>query len=88
MEKLGLLIMLLACSCAEPAVKQGIEGLDDNYQKIVMIDSCEYIQTGIFTSNNYSLTHKGNCKFCLQRYADLLNSAGVVCSDKKCKCHE
>lgn len=38
---------------------------------IKVIDSCEYIECdyGIFDQRVYSLTHKGNCKFCLARNA-------------------
>ena len=38
---------------------------------IKVIDSCEYIECdyGIFDQRVYSLTHKGNCKSCLQRLA-------------------
>lgn len=32
---------------------------------IYTIDSCEYI--GITTSSGVLLTHKGNCKFCIER---------------------
>ncbi|HHX69472.1 MAG TPA: hypothetical protein GX708_15680 [Gallicola sp.] len=34
-----------------------------------VIDSCEYIEvdSGIFDQRVYSLTHKGNCKFCTER---------------------
>ena len=36
---------------------------------IKVIDSCEYIECdyGIFDQRVYSLTHKGNCKFCAER---------------------
>lgn len=40
---------------------------DISYPKVVVIDSCEYIQ---FQNYAYkSITHKGNCKFCLDRHA-------------------
>ncbi len=29
--------------------------------QIMVVDSCEYI---LFLDNIYSVTHKGNCKFC------------------------
>jgi len=36
---------------------------------IKVIDSCEYVECdyGFVNSRVYSLTHKGNCKFCLAR---------------------
>jgi len=33
---------------------------------IVVIDSCEYLRVNS-SSSSFSLTHKGNCKFCKQR---------------------
>ena len=35
--------------------------------RIEIIDSCEYLENGSEGSNCYSLTHKGNCKFCRER---------------------
>lgn len=34
--------------------------------KVVTIDSCEYLLTE-YWSSNASLSHKGNCKYCIQR---------------------
>lgn len=36
---------------------------------IKVIDNCEYIEysAGISESSVYSLTHKGNCKYCRER---------------------
>jgi hypothetical protein len=36
---------------------------------IKVIDSCEYIEYdyGILDNRVYGITHKGNCKFCLER---------------------
>jgi len=38
--------------------------------KIKIIDSCEYIEYdngSIMGDHVYSITHKGNCKFCIER---------------------
>jgi len=41
----------------------------DTYQyKVVEIDSCEYIASTVHYG--YSICHKGNCKFCLERNHD------------------
>ena len=58
---------LLISSCNSP-VSQHVTHTDDNYT-IKVIDSCEYIECdyGIFDQRVYSLTHKGNCKFCKER---------------------
>lgn len=46
----------------DPLVKYGDFG-------IKIIDSCEYIEYdyGLASNRVYSLTHKGNCKFCQKR---------------------
>ena len=38
------------------------------YPKVVVIDNCEYIQYQNYGGYK-SITHKGNCKFCLARHA-------------------
>ena len=47
-----------------------------NYSTVV-VDSCEYIEfdDGIFDQRVYSITHKGNCKYCIERkkYEQLTN---------------
>jgi hypothetical protein len=41
----------------------------DRYQyKVVEIDSCEYVVSMVH--HGYSICHKGNCKFCLERNHD------------------
>lgn len=64
--------LLLAClavflfSCETP---QGERHLKDGYS-IIQIEGCEYIEVSNWIgsqSGYYSLTHKGNCKFCLLR---------------------
>lgn len=42
----------------------------ESFYAIKIIDSCEYIEYSYLTGADvglYSLTHKGNCKFCKQR---------------------
>lgn len=34
---------------------------------LVVIDDCEYLVSGIPNHSGITMTHKGNCKFCLQR---------------------
>ena len=42
---------------------------DEKDLRLIIIDSCEYYEysNGVFDNHVYSLTHKGNCKYCLQR---------------------
>lgn len=47
-----------------------IEIINKNKYPIVIIDSCEYIEVFLMSGMQYeyySLTHKGNCKFCKAR---------------------
>lgn len=34
---------------------------------IVTIDNCEYIVGNAFRNKDFAITHKGNCKFCIER---------------------
>jgi hypothetical protein len=61
-----LLVAVIFCGCETPS---GQRYKKDGYS-IVEIDSCEYIEVSSMTGANngyYSLTHKGNCKFCAER---------------------
>ena len=58
---LGVSIALL--SCGNGIIKEKDIGIKD--MKIVIIDSCEYIQYHTYVFE--SITHKGNCKFCAKR---------------------
>lgn len=63
-------VLLLAVSfvgCTSPKGESSVDTGKD--YSIKVIDSCEYIECdyGIFDQRVYSLTHKGNCKFCLAR---------------------
>lgn len=77
-----LLLAFISCSFPstntlipeQPATKQGgaflvqsAYTLNSGYIYIYTIDSCEYL--GPATINSYAgfLTHKGNCKYCLNR---------------------
>lgn len=66
--KLVLCTVLLSTlfSCDTP---QGERHKKDGYS-IIEIDSCEYIEVSNWVgsqSGYYSITHKGNCKYCTQR---------------------
>lgn len=48
---------------------QGVRHKEDGYS-IIVIDNCEYIEVSNWVgsqSGYYSITHKGNCKFCSSR---------------------
>ena len=63
-------ILILISSCKKPS-KQTFETDDQCYiQYIKEIDNCEYIiieMNGAHGGSTYSITHKGNCKYCLER---------------------
>ncbi len=70
MKKLILLILISISimSCSNSMTdhsKVYNQELELDNAKIVIFDSCEYIQFHVYAYN--SITHKGNCKFCKQR---------------------
>lgn len=59
-----ILVIILFCiflSGCERSIPGKLE------EHIVVIDSCEYLVNGFSSANNYSITHKGNCKYCRER---------------------
>lgn len=75
MKKLLVVISVVAAGCGpsaeEKAWKQQAENgtsfiVDDGLVPIVVLDSCEYLKSPS-AYGYYSLTHKGNCKFCKLR---------------------
>ena len=70
MNKLLVLAICIAiASCSSPQPDGNTESVKYGDYRIKTIDSCEYIEydRGINTFRVYSLTHKGNCKFCNER---------------------
>ena len=73
-----ILLLLVLVSCTEqPRVERESYVIDG--VKVVEIDSCEYIVNEenfghAYTTSSYeSYTHKGNCKFCIERLKQYLN---------------
>lgn len=63
-KKTPLLFLIVSlASCSNKETKKDLAWSS----RIRVIDSCEYIENAAEGSNNYSLTHKGNCKFCKER---------------------
>jgi hypothetical protein len=66
-----LLIAVALFGCRPQPKGGSIESIETKYGDftIKVIDSCEYIEydDGIVDQRVYSLTHKGNCKFCIKR---------------------
>lgn len=68
--KTMLLVVLFVTFSCNPQPNGGrVEQTVDGDFTIKTIDSCEYIEYdyGIFEQRVYSLTHKGNCKYCITR---------------------
>ena len=63
-----LLLSVIFCGCNPQPENGSIETSNGDYVTKV-IDNCEYIEYdyGLFDQRVYSLTHKGNCKFCAER---------------------
>lgn len=67
MKYLILFIALSLYSCYDQP--KGVRVQGNGYQ-VVVVDNCEYIEVKSMVGSDmgyYSLTHKGNCKFCIQR---------------------
>ena len=68
-----LLAVVFLIGCTESNVNKNSTGViltnGSEDVKIIVIDSCEYIEvdSGVGEFYRYTLTHKGNCKFCLSR---------------------
>jgi starvation-inducible outer membrane lipoprotein len=61
-------LILYACESI-PEKKVTVSQYYDRYRyKVVEIDSCEYVVSMVHSG--YSICHKGNCKFCLERNHD------------------
>lgn len=63
-----LLVAFVFCGCGEKIKGKHTEMKED--YEIKTIDGCEYIEVSWCVgsqSGYYSLTHKGNCKFCAER---------------------
>ena len=80
MKKLILLVlttlMMVGCKESKP-VKT-----DNNY-KIIIIDSCEYIETRMagYVSGTFPL-HKNNCRFCKERRQKELEELVIKLKEK------
>ena len=64
-----LMLAAVFWSCDMP--KSKMTTINDEYEngryKIVVIDSCEYVQTSVYAG--IVVAHKGNCKFCAARHS-------------------
>lgn len=63
-----LMLSVIFYGC-DPQPQNGSSETNNGDFVTKVIDSCEYIEYdyGIFDQRVYSLTHKGNCKFCTER---------------------
>lgn len=61
-----LLVAVIFCGCNPEGSKNDVN-IEKSYE-VKVIDSCEYIYVSRLPwSGEFSLTHKGNCKFCAER---------------------
>lgn len=56
-----IFLFFIFVSCLYRKTPDNFISVDGEFGKIIVVDSCEYI---VFRN---SLTHKGNCSFCLKR---------------------
>ena len=70
MKNLTLLLLVLIASCTNTQnTKPEIinKQLSDTRYDILILDSCEYIVFAWVPRDDHVITHKGNCKFCIER---------------------
>lgn len=71
MKNLTLLITLFLIAFLTSCEKsKKYNKIDKGDYNILEIEGCQYIEVDQMTGTNigyYSLTHKGNCKFCIER---------------------
>lgn len=69
MKKIAVLLFGITLSCVNPKPNGQTTTTKYGDYSLKVIDSCEYIEYdyGIVDQRVYSLTHKGNCKFCKNR---------------------
>ena len=58
---------LILSSCEMPKEKNAefVEYYNYGNVRVIDIDSCQYVLYNVY--GGYSITHKGNCKYCLTR---------------------
>jgi len=62
----ALLVAVIFCSCTPEGSRNDVN-VENSYE-VRVLDSCEYIYVSRRPwSGEFSLTHKGNCKFCAKR---------------------
>lgn len=60
-------LLITLGSCAKPTGSESDIKIEESYE-VKILDSCEYIYVSRRPwSAEFSLTHKGNCKYCLLR---------------------
>lgn len=57
--------LFYSCTCNDSKKEKLPTDADLTDMKVVVIDSCEYIQYHTYMYE--SITHKGNCKYCAER---------------------
>lgn len=71
MKQLIIICLLGLAGCETPSEEVATSKTElTNRMSVVVIDSCEYIEYPYIIGTNcglYSLTHKGNCKYCAMR---------------------
>jgi hypothetical protein len=70
MKKYVYLTLIFILSSCSKELKTGEQiGQESRWQgfEIIVIDSCEYINQFEGGNSGYRFTHKGNCKFCVER---------------------
>lgn len=66
-----MLFAFILFGCSNPSDKKEVnvevKRLEDTRYNILILDGCEYIVFNWAQRDNHVITHKGNCKFCIER---------------------
>lgn len=64
----ALLVAVIFCGCETKnvPVEETVSKINGRQISVYVIDSCEYVGN-IYGGNGDIITHKGNCKFCVER---------------------
>jgi len=64
-----LLVAVVFCGCGNEPKTEQLTGQGSNWRgfEVIVVDSCEYLNQFKGFYSGYIFTHKGNCKFCIER---------------------
>jgi len=71
---IGIIIISSFCSCTNYEQKKVKAENTLQDEPIIVFDSCEYITYRTYGGST-NITHKGNCKFCINRLKNIIGNS-------------